>query len=199
MEKDLKCFLLHHNNAYLRVGPFKFELKHKSPEIALIHDFASPSEIENIKKKARGKMKSKFHLCHHNFKNCFNLYFFHCFTLFLKITGTPYVEPHAKQKEFSKLRTSKVMYMNEKLVPEAMILSKKIELATRFKLYHEKYASENFQIMNYGIGGKISGHVDTGGEIIMESTWKKIEKGNKFGNYCNLSNLQLYLSRKSIL
>ena len=61
LEKDLKCFLLHHNNAYLRVGPFKFELKHKSPEIALIHDFASPSEIENIKKKARGKMKSKFH------------------------------------------------------------------------------------------------------------------------------------------
>ena len=74
------------------------------------------------------------------------------------------------------------MYMNEKLVPEAMVLSKKIELATRFRLYHEKYASENFQIMNYGIGGKISGHVDTGGEIIMESTWKKIDKGIKFGN-----------------
>ena len=25
---------------------------------------------------------------------------------------------------------------------------------------------ENFQIMNYGIGGKISGHVDSRGEII---------------------------------
>ena len=83
------------------------------------------------------------------------------------------------------------MYMNEKLVPEAMKLSNKIQLVTRFRLYHEKYASkykvwkcgnfsaitqilreinfalgENFQIMNYGIGGKISGHVDSRGEII---------------------------------
>ena len=82
------------------------------------------------------------------------------------------------------------MYMNEKLVPEAMKLSNKIQLVTRFRLYHERYASklnsthlviflplrnlreinfalgENFQIMNYGIGGKISGHVDSRGEII---------------------------------
>ena len=61
------------------------------------------------------------------------------------------------------------MYMNEKLVPEAMVLSKKIELATRFKLYHEKYASENFQVMNYGIGGKISGHADSQGETVEKS------------------------------
>ena len=74
-----------------------------------------------------------------------------------------------KETSFSKGRTSKVMYMNEKLVPEAMVLSKKIELATRFKLYHEKYASENFQVMNYGIGGKISGHADSQGETVEKS------------------------------
>ena len=57
------------------------------------------------------------------------------------------------------------MYMNENLVPEAMVLSRKIEFVTKLKLSHEQYASENFQIMNYGIGGKISGHVDSPGVI----------------------------------
>ena len=33
-------------------------------------------------------------------------------------------------------------------------------------LTHHYDLGENFQIMNYGIGGKISGHVDSRGEII---------------------------------
>ena len=68
-----------------------------------------------------------------------------------------------KENSYSKLRTSKVMYMNEKLVPMAMTLSKKITLATRYHMKKEKYASENFQVMNYGIGGRISGHLDSTG------------------------------------
>ena len=55
------------------------------------------------------------------------------------------------------------MYLNERLVPQAMKLTEKVEQATRFKLYTERYASENYQIMNYGIGGKISGHTDSHG------------------------------------
>ena len=44
-------------------------------------------------------------------------------------------------------------------------VSDRIEAAMRFKLYNEMYASENYQTMNYGIGGTISGHVDSLGEI----------------------------------
>ena len=76
--------------------------------------------------------------------------------------STPYVMGE-KENSYSKLRTSKVMYMNEKLVPMAMTLSKKITLATRYHMKNEKYASENFQVMNYGIGGRISGHLDSTG------------------------------------
>ena len=53
--------------------------------------------------------------------------------------------------------------MNEQLVPEAMRLSKKVEQVTRFKLKDDKYGSENFQVMNYGIGGRISTHLDSVG------------------------------------
>ena len=55
------------------------------------------------------------------------------------------------------------MYMNELLVPEAMRLSKKVEQVTRFELKDDKYGSENFQVMNYRVGGRISTHLDSVG------------------------------------
>lgn len=76
------------------------------------------------------------------------------------------------------------MYMNEVLVPEAMKLSEKISQITRYRLKDEKYGSENFQIMNYGIGGRISLHLDSiGGNADGTSgnfTQKKIEKNSIF-------------------
>ena len=135
LEKGLKCLLLHQNNPYLKLGPFKFEYLHSNPEIGVVHEFATPNEVQKIRNSAKGHMKS-----------------------------TPYTIG-TKDTSYSKLRTSKVMYMNEKLVPEAMTISKKITLATKYDMKKDKYASENFQIMNYGIGGRISGHLDSNGTL----------------------------------
>ena len=131
---------MHHGNPYHRLGPFKYELLHLDPEIGLYHQLISAQESENVKDLARGKMRS-----------------------------TPYVVD-SKNEPFSKSRTSKVMYMNEKLVKEAMAMSNKVEWATRFRLKDEKYGSENYQVMNYGIGGKITPHVDSPGVTLNENT-----------------------------
>ena len=117
------------------MGPFKFEIKHQEPEIGLIHEFATLNETKSIRDRARGQTKSTPYRTYDGFSN------------------------------FSKHRTSKVMYMNEYLETVAMTLSKKIELATHFRLYKEMYASENYQVMNYGIGGQISQHTDSPGII----------------------------------
>ena len=130
---------LNHGNPYLKLGPFKYELKSAEPEIAIVHQLISIQEAENVKELARNKMRS-----------------------------TPYIDG-GKDKSFSKGRTSKVMYMNEKLVPQADAVSKKIEMLTRMTMKGDKYASENFQVMNYGIGGKISSHIDSFGEIFSEA------------------------------
>ena len=45
-------------------------------------------------------------------------------------------------------------------------MTQTLVLNFRYRLFHEKYASENFQMMNYGIGGKISGHSDSQGQEI---------------------------------
>ena len=130
-KSEVKCIWLHHKNPYLKLGPFKFEVKNKLPEIAVIHEFASFNETQTVQDRARGQF-----------------------------IPTPYGSFNV-----SKQRTSKVMYMNEYLETVAMTLSKKIELATHFRLYKEMYASENYQVMNYGIGGQISQHTDSPGII----------------------------------
>ena len=119
------------------------EYYHKFPEIVYIHDLASKSEVNKIKNLARGHMHT---------------------TPFL--VNDPDKKQSPKVEKFSRRRTSKVMYMNEQLVPEASDLSRKISQITRFRLKEEKYASENFQIMNYGIGGKITSHLDSSGKLI---------------------------------
>ena len=140
LEKKLKCVVFQNkNNFFLRLAPFKIEFQHDNPEIGLIHDFLTPEETQKIKKMAEGKMKS-----------------------------TPYFTTSGP-KDYSKDRTSKVMYMNEFVVPEAMAISKRIELVTNFQLSTKKFGSENFQIMNYGLGGMISGHVDSHGAVFNEN------------------------------
>ena len=56
--------------------------------------------------------------------------------------------------------------MNEHKENAAKKLSDKIEKATRFRLYSDNLDSENYQVMNYGIGGTISGHVDSPGSAL---------------------------------
>ena len=65
--------------------------------------------------------------------------------------------------------------MNEHKEDVARKLSDKIEKAMRFNLYRMYMDSENYQVMNYGIGGTISGHVDSSGKYIQSVS--RIYKG----------------------
>jgi hypothetical protein len=62
--------------------------------------------------------------------------------------------------------------MNEHKEIVARRLSDKVQLAMRFNVYREYLDSENYQVMNYGIGGTISGHVDSPGQIKAISSTK---------------------------
>ena len=51
-------------------------------------------------------------------------------------------------------------------------LSKRIQFVTRFKINEEKYASENFKVMNYGLGGTIQIHWDSVGNLSSKKVLK---------------------------
>ena len=44
-------------------------------------------------------------------------------------------------------------------------LTKRIQLVTRFNLLTEKYSSENYKVMNYGLGGTLQRHWDSVGNL----------------------------------
>ena len=62
-------------------------------------------------------------------------------------------------------RTSKMTYLNDDKYDHLRMLSNRIQHLTRFYLLKEKFASENYKVMNYGIGGKVQGHWDSTGNI----------------------------------
>ena len=134
MDKTIFCIWLHHENPYLKLGPFHCEFKLKIPEIILIHNFTYKDEVSRIIQRTKGKLVAT--------------------PLFRNFSQT-----------VSNARTSKMMYLSEGVDSEAKSMADRIQLITKFKLHNEKFASENFKVMNYGLGGKVQGHWDASGNI----------------------------------
>ena len=130
---NTKCHLLSMGNSYLRIGPFLLENKNTEGNyVAQIHNIVSPAEMEALKEKTKTRLKA-----------------------------TPYA-PKGVVREFSYDRISKVHYLSERTDNLTWRITKRLELAMAYNLYiaDRPYTSENYQIMNYGIGGQISLHLD---------------------------------------
>ena len=89
---------------------------------------------------------------------------------------------------YTRFRTSKVMYMNEAVYPVAKSISRNIDLAMKFNV-QSKYGSENYQVMNYGMGGSIISHLDSSGE----SPWLSDQEHKDFGG-ARLTTFMIYLN-----
>lgn len=147
MNKDLFCRYLHHGNPYLKVGPMKYEMLNRDPEVSLVQDFIHDKEIEYIVNASRD----------------------HLYTTPYSVAG--------KTEYASKYRLSKVHYINEMQDAQARKISDRIELLTGFVLRKTQFDSENYQVMNYGLGGKISSHCDSrSGDHQAKS-----ERGHQYG------------------
>ena len=116
MDVGLYCQFLHQNNPYLKLGPMKYEMLNRDPEINLLHDFISDKEIKNVKTSVKGKLLT-----------------------------TPYLLDK-KEVKFTKLRISKIKYLNELLDDNMKKISRKIEMATNFILFQNRFDSENYQV-----------------------------------------------------
>ena len=116
------------------------------PEVGIVHDFLDDSEIDYVKNISKGEL----------------------FT-------TPY-NVDGKQKFASNLRMSKIKYINEMRDQTARKISDRIEYLTKFTLRKTFFDSENYQVMNYGIGGRISPHTDSTDENL-ETTTESVRFG----------------------
>jgi hypothetical protein len=151
--QDTKCEMLTFRDPYLRLGPFLLEHRNKAGNYIAqvetkmfakleqiyvqIHDLMSDAEMDSIKAKTSGKMKA-----------------------------TPY-SIGGKQVAFSYDRTSKVHYLSERMDDDMVHLTRRLELAMGYTIYTPgfRFTAENYQIMNYGLGGKISLHKDADSKV----------------------------------
>ena len=137
-EKDVttKCELLHYDSPFLRLNPFKLETANNEGNfVAIVHQLMSPAEVEKMKSKAIGDMKA-----------------------------TPYVV-NGVQEEFSYKRSSKIKYVSERTDLTALAISRRLEAALGLRVFQPgaRFTAENYQLMNYGLGGVISLHLDEEG------------------------------------
>ena len=58
MDKHLFCIYLHHNNPFLKTGPFKYECLNMQPEVGFVHDIVSVNQTSKMKNEAKKNMRS---------------------------------------------------------------------------------------------------------------------------------------------
>ena len=81
-----------------------------------------------------------------------------------EMKATPYIDNN-RLKDFSYERTSKIKYLSERGDRLALAVSRRLERALRLRVFCPGYrfTSENYQVMNYGLAGHISLHMDAAG------------------------------------
>ena len=131
--KDLRSVLLQYSDPYLCLGPFKYEVLNIEPFIGTFHEMFTESEAKEIINFSKGNLKP-----------------------------TPY-RVAGELVKYSTRRTSKLLYLSESSTPRVSKITRRIEVATRFQLKTQRLDCENYQIMNYGLGGAIDVHRDSDG------------------------------------
>ena len=154
----LHCTHLHYWQPLARLGPARLEVLSTEPFVGLFHAMFSGRETGRIVSAARGKLKP-----------------------------TPYLVG-GKLQRYSGRRTSKLLYMSEASLPDLSAVTARLERATRFSLTGHRLDAENYQVMNYGVGGSIDVHRDSEGLAVAGST-EAPEMGGQ-----RLTTVMIYLS-----
>ena len=174
MIMNLKCRFLNHLKPYLKIGPFAIEELNFNPAVVLFHKFLSRKETSYIEGSGKIKMKrSRIFRNRASMKSRASI----------KRTSK---ESHIAEKDYRFPVTEQYLGwdnqglfrtdygITKKTCPDyppnvqdniiindqkMYLLTKRIELATRLVL-DRPYASESYQVVNYGIGGQFDVHRD---------------------------------------
>ena len=165
IDPSLQCHFLHHNDPFMKIGPFKMETVSESPFIAIFHDILTKTEMEHMKETSRPNLSRtrapRFDANigqWHEFKKGGKKAKIVDKTVQHWINDINYLFPMTDvtlpddDKSF------------EILDPILFKLSKKFELATQLNLT-DKYSSSEYQVTNYGLAGLCEAHFDPHGYL----------------------------------
>ena len=153
------CNYLHHNDYFLKLGPFKLEVARASPYVSILHDLLSEKEIEWLITESSAKLSnSRATIQYQNTKNDGTT------KIIEKTVQTWMQEINIKRGnstyELLRPKESQVSVKHQILYD----LSKKIKLATQLEIRYPT-SSTMTQVTNYGLSGLCEVHNDPYGYI----------------------------------
>ena len=125
-----KSSLLHHNNPYLRLSPFKLSIASDKPFIGRITSFLSQEETQALKQKGGRCLKPRIY----NFQE--------------------------GKQDLHHFTAKEICYVSHKRHTIVNNLRKRFQLFMNLNFKDQFLEHENFQIVNYGLGGSLKMHQD---------------------------------------
>ena len=122
------CSFLHYYDSYLRLGPFKYEQLSSDPHVGMFRDFFSTRECDSVVNRSRGRIRS-----------------------------TSY-EARGRTKYYTTQRVSKRVHYTEQQFDLMGEASDRVSRATNWIVHQEKHASDEYNVINYGLGGEVQEH-----------------------------------------
>ena len=175
MDRGQNCHLLHHNDPFNMMGPFRLEQLSDQPYITIIHGLMTEEEMDHFKSFARarlvrsghagaGKEPEKTSLKRTSKQTWLEHRLFNLnFSEITEVTGArtrEEIEQVLDQPSWSSFFMRKSQENITDLV--AHRVSQRMERATTFSLF-SPLTSESFQVANYGLGGQYDTHTDPHG------------------------------------
>ena len=171
------CYMVSHLDPYLKLGPFRLEVKFFSPFRSIIHDFFMENEIEWILNYSKPRLSSSRVIIPSNEGK---LPWEHRYvdektgSTVVKTVHTWFDDIAYNEKDvYQKINEvdEAPMFQIEPLTdpytytivnPVMVKISRRIEMVTRFNVT-QRYASSQYQTTNYGLAGLVEKHNDAWG------------------------------------
>ena len=174
--KEPICRFLHHQNPYLKLGPFKEELKSERPYAVVFHDILTDAEMDYLIKISIPKLSRKRYPNgdisrgqQHEFRSGKKIKIVH------KTVQAWHLEAYYNQTSVPKV-----------LDPVLWRLAIKIGLATGLKTVGQ-HSGTPMQVTNYGLGGLCEVHIDPHGYLegkdLTEGRKNLIQSGDMLGTF----------------
>lgn len=175
MDRGQLCHLLHHNDPFNMVAPFRLEQLSGQPYITIIHGLMTEGEMEHFKSYARDRLVRSGHAAAGKVAEKTSL------KRTSKQTWLEHRMFNLNSSEITEVTGAKTQEEIEKVLEEpswgsffmrkrdenitdlvAHRVSQRMERATSFSLFTQ-LTSESFQVANYGLGGQYDTHIDPHG------------------------------------
>ena len=177
------CRLVHHQNPYLKLGPFKEEMYSIVPYSVVFHDILTDSEIDFLKKESSPNLSRN--RTFDTSSGAFNIAEFKSGARRRIIHKS--VQAWLSEVEWPSMKDIRKHYV-KMINPILWKLNKRISLATQL-VTNSKTSSTRMQVTNYGLAGLCEPHADPIGietmskKAIQETSTQVLYTGDKIATF----------------